>query len=238
MLIKGYLRVSCTEQAEDGRTSLQAQEQAIRGLAMAHGATSLEMYSDPGVSGSIPLAERPAGSRLTAALEPGIVVVASKLDRIFRSASDALNTVERWKRQGVDLILIDCGFEPVSANGNSKLFFSILASVAEFEKGRIAERMKDGRQGKKARGGHIGGEPPYGFSKVGQGRSAMLELNPAEQQKIRRIKELHAQGVTLRKLSDLLAAEGIVRRTGNPFSAPELMRIVNPGRKPKKRTRK
>jgi DNA invertase Pin-like site-specific DNA recombinase len=134
----GYVRVSTTEQASDDRSSLVTQEQAIRGVAMIHGVEVTEIYSDAGVSGSIPLAHRPAGGRLTAALEQGSVVVASKLDRVFRSASDALSTVEAWKQRGVDLILVDCGTDPVSSNGNSKLFFSILASVAEFERSRIA----------------------------------------------------------------------------------------------------
>jgi DNA invertase Pin-like site-specific DNA recombinase len=38
-----------------------------------------------------------------------------------------------------------------SAFSRSKLFFGILASVAEFEKARIAERMKEGREGKRER---------------------------------------------------------------------------------------
>jgi DNA invertase Pin-like site-specific DNA recombinase len=194
--ILGYSRVSTTEQASDDRTSLQTQEREIRGSAMIRGVDCVEIYSDPGVSGSIPLAERPAGARLVAALEPGTLVVASKLDRIFRSASDALSTVERWKAQGIDLILVDCGTEPVSANGNSKLFFGILASVAEFEKGRIAERMREGRKGKAERGGHIGGLPPYGFRKVGHGRGAMLEIDPAGHATIASIKQLRDQGAS------------------------------------------
>lgn len=225
--ILGYTRVSTTEQAEDNRTSLTTQETAIRGLAMIHGIADVTMFSDPGISGSIPLNERPAGSRLTAQLSPGTIVVASKLDRIFRSASDALTTVERWKAQGVDLILVDCGVEPVSANGNSKLFFSILASVAEFERGRIAERMQEGRKGKKARGGHIGGLAPYGFRKVGDGRAAMLEPDDAEQQVVARILAEREQGTSYREIIKRLTDEGVMARSGNPFTLPQLHSIIH-----------
>jgi DNA invertase Pin-like site-specific DNA recombinase len=227
--ILGYCRVSRTEQASDDTTSLQTQEREIRGSAMIRGVDSVEIFSDPGVSGSIPLAERPAGARLVAALEPGTLVAASKLDRIFRSASDALSTVERWKVQGIDLILVDCGTEPVSANGNSKLFFGILASVAEFEKGRIAERMREGRKGKAERGGHIGGLPPYGYRKVGCGRGAMLEVDPAEQATIAsvKVKRLRDQGVSVRKIIDRLTADGVVLRSGRPFTVAQLSRIVH-----------
>ena len=63
----GYMSNPTVEQAEDNRTSLATQESAIRGLAMIHGIPDVTIFSDPGISGSIPLNERPAGSRLTAA---------------------------------------------------------------------------------------------------------------------------------------------------------------------------
>jgi DNA invertase Pin-like site-specific DNA recombinase len=223
----GYVRVSTTEQASDDRSSLATQEQAIRGVAMIHGAEVTEIFSDAGVSGSIPLAQRPAGSRLTAALKPGVIVIASKLDRVFRSASDALTTVEVWKRLGIDLILVDCGTDPVSANGNSKLFFSILASVAEFERARIAERMKEGRKGKAARGGHIGGLAPYGYRKVGSGRGAVLEADPAEQATITRIDNLRREGVSVRKIIAQLTAEGTLLRSGRPFTPAQINRVIH-----------
>jgi putative DNA-invertase from lambdoid prophage Rac len=72
------------------------------------------------------LIDRKAG-KLVAGLAKGTLVIASKLDRIFRSASDALATMEAWHKQGVSLILVDCSTEPVSDNGVGKLFFSILA---------------------------------------------------------------------------------------------------------------
>jgi DNA invertase Pin-like site-specific DNA recombinase len=228
--ILGYTRVSTLDQAKDDRSSLAAQEAAIRGLAMIHGIEDIEIFADPGISGAVALEDRPGGAKLCARLAPGTIVVASKLDRIFRSASDALTTVERWKAQGIDLILIDCGTDPVSANGTSKLFFSILASVAEFEKMRILERTKEGRAGKKARGGHIGGSAPYGFRKVGEGRAAMLEHDPAEQAVIQRIKDLRDQGATYRKVIDQLTDEGHFMRSGTPFTLPQLHSILHSDR--------
>jgi putative DNA-invertase from lambdoid prophage Rac len=228
--ILGYIRVSTTDQAKDNRSSLAAQESAIRGLAMIHGIEDVEIFSDPGVSGGIALEDRPGGAALCSRLAPGTLVVASKLDRIFRSASDALATVERWKAQGIDLILIDCGTDPVSANGASKLFFGILASVAEFEKSRIAERLTTGREAKKARGGALGGSAPYGFVKVGTGRAAMLEPDAAEQAVIARIKELREQGVSYRKVIDQLTSEGHYMRSGSPFTLQQLHSILHSDR--------
>lgn len=55
----------------------------------------------------MPLADRPEGRKLLAAVEPGDAVITPKLDRMFRSASDALGTLEEMKGQGVQLHMID-----------------------------------------------------------------------------------------------------------------------------------
>jgi len=59
-----------------------------------------------------PLYQRPEGQKMLAHVQKGDVIVASKLDRIFRSASDALSTIERWRRKGIDLVICDIGIEP------------------------------------------------------------------------------------------------------------------------------
>jgi DNA invertase Pin-like site-specific DNA recombinase len=135
-------------------------------------------------------------------------------------------TTEAWQTRRVDLVLLDCGSDPVSANGVSKLFFGILASVAEFEKARIAERMKEGRAGKKERGGHAGGDAPYGYRVEGQGRAAMLVKEPAEQVLIDQMRKLRKR-MSLRKLASKLEQEGIRTRAGTAFSAMQIHRILS-----------
>src|ERR671917_2564176 len=103
------------------------------------------------------LAERPGGRELLAVLRPGDTVIVAKLDRAFRNAADALATAETWKKRGVDLIVADMGTEPVTQNGVSRMFFGMLALVAQFERERIAERTAEGRAAKRRAGGHIGG---------------------------------------------------------------------------------
>jgi DNA invertase Pin-like site-specific DNA recombinase len=182
-------------------------------------------FIDPGVSGSVPLSKRPEGGRMYAALQKGDLIVAAKLDRLFRSALDALTVVEDLKARGVKLILADLGSDPVTDSGISKLFFSIMASMAEFEKTRIAERMDDGRKGKKARGGHIGGKAPYGFRKVGAGRDAMLEPDPDEQAIIDLARQMRGSGASLGAIARQLAADGKLARAGKPFEAMQIARM-------------
>lgn len=226
-MILGYTRVSTEEQASHGTTSLASQEKKCRALAAMRdcGPYDFVLFSDPGVSGSIPLNQRPAGAKLLEMAKAGDTIVVAKLDRIFRSATDALVTVEELAKRKIDLVLIDMGTEPVTANGVSKLFFQMLAAFAEFERGRIAERMRDGRTAKRERSGHLGGSAPYGFRVVGEGREAKLEQIPEEIETLKYIahmKKKRAPSTIRRGLS----ARNIVDRTGKPFTFTQIRRLM------------
>jgi putative DNA-invertase from lambdoid prophage Rac len=129
MKVFGYCRVSTTEQANGG-LSLDTQRQQITGYAMMKGWQISEFFVEAGVSGSVPLADRPEGRRLLSSLQPGDVIITAKLDRAFRSASDALGTLEQLKDDKIALHMIDLGGD-VTGNGISKLVFTILSAVAE-----------------------------------------------------------------------------------------------------------
>ncbi len=94
MAVYGYARVSTSRQAEDGE-SLDVQQRTITGYAMMQGLGLDRVFIERGVSGSKPLADRPEGAALLAALRPGDAVVTAKLDRMFRSALDALDVLRR-----------------------------------------------------------------------------------------------------------------------------------------------
>jgi len=144
MRVFGYARVSTTEQADEG-ASLAAQQQQIAGYAMLKGWQVAEHFVERGVFGSTPLADRPEGSRMLATVGKGDIIVTAKLDRAFRSAANALAVLEEFKMQGVGLHMIDLGGD-VTSNGISKMVFTILAAVAEGERDRIRERIRDAKR--------------------------------------------------------------------------------------------
>lgn len=205
MAVHGITRVSTLDQA-DG-TSLADQVKKIEAIATVAGLTVDRIFEDAGISGSIPLAERPAGGEMVAQLEPGDTVICNKIDRLFRSAADALTTVKEWQERDINLIVVAFGADPVTANGTSKLLMGILAMVAEFERDLIRERMQDGREAKKAKGGHIGGTAPFGFRKVGEGKGAMLEPIAEQQAAIDLMVERYAKGASLRTIATYVAAQ-------------------------------
>lgn len=219
-----YARCSTDEQA----SSLKEQERKLRAFAQMQGAKSFDIvyYEDKGVSGATPLSERPSGEHLLAAVRPGDMVVAVKVDRIFRSAVDALITVEDFTKKKINLILLDMGLESVTQNGISKMFFTLLSAFAEFERTRIAERMRDGRAAKRERNGHLGGSAPYGFRVIGEGRDAKLEQIPEEIETLKVIAAMKKKRApsTIRKS---LIHRGMLDRTGKPFSFKQVRRLMN-----------
>jgi DNA invertase Pin-like site-specific DNA recombinase len=201
MAVYGYTRVSTAEQAADDRTSLATQRRKIAAAAELSGLAIDELVEEAGVSGSRPLAERPGGGPLLARLQKGDTLIVAKLDRAFRNAADALATAEQLKAQKVDLVVADMGSEPVTRNGVSRMFFGMLALVAEFERERIRERLADGRGAKRAAGGHIGGTAPFGFRKVGVGRAARLEPVAEQQEALATMRALAEQGMASRAIA-------------------------------------
>jgi DNA invertase Pin-like site-specific DNA recombinase len=201
--VYGYCRVSTVLQTTEGE-SLDVQQRMIDGYCQMQGLALDQVFVERGVSGSKPLAERPAGARLLALLQPGDIVVTPRLDRAFRSAADALDVLGQLKARNVSLHLLDLGGD-VTGNGISKLVFTILAAVAEAERERIRERISEAKQDQRKRGLHLGGSSQFGFT-IGPDR--VLVPDPAQQSAIRRAKTLHARGLSLRAIKSDLAKRG------------------------------
>jgi len=190
-------------QADDGE-SLCTQQRIIEGYAMMNGLTLDSVFVERGVSGSKPLGERLEGGRLLAALNAGDVVITPKLDRMFRSALNALDVLGQLKGREVALHIIDLGGD-VTGNGISRLVFTILSAVAEAERDRIRERIRDVKADQRKRQRYLGGIVPFGWQ-IGE-EGALIEV-PEQQRAIQRIVELRRKGLSLRAISSSIA-EGV-----------------------------
>jgi putative DNA-invertase from lambdoid prophage Rac len=211
MATYAYVRVSTDRQAEDGE-SLSVQQRQLEGYAQMLGLHIDRAFVERGVSGSRPLAERPEGARLLEALGAGDVVIACKLDRMFRSALDALAVLGDLRDSGVALHLLDLGGD-VTGNGIAKLVFTILSAVAEAERDRTREHIIDVKRDQRARGRYLGGKVPFGYRVEAREDAKYLVEDPAQRAAIATIQELRAEGSSLRAI----AAE-IQRRHGVKLS--------------------
>jgi DNA invertase Pin-like site-specific DNA recombinase len=205
MKVFGYCRVSTAEQANGG-LSLDTQRRQIEGWAAVKGWDVADVFVEAGVSGSVPFAEREEGHRLLAAIKAGDVIITPKLDRMFRSASDALGTLEELKDQGVALHMIDLGGD-VCGNGISKLVFTILSAVAENERDRIRERIRDVKRDRASQRLFNGGKRPFGFDIDGEGKDRRLVPNAHEQAALARGKALRDEGKSYRDIAEVWVSE-------------------------------
>ena len=225
-MILGYRRASTADQCKDGRSSLDTQADVIEGFARTRGVDKwgVQIFTDAGVSGAVKLSFRPGGEELLKTMKAGDTVIASKLDRMFRSASDAIAMFEEFKARGVDLVLYDISNEPVSA-GVGKLIMTILAAVADMERIRIRERTADGRRAKKARGGPVG-EIPFGFRKEGEGREAILVPNEDETRALQQMMTLARRGYGYAQIGNTLAKQGVLSRKGTPYDRSNVRKMI------------
>jgi site-specific DNA recombinase len=144
-------------------------------------------FWDEGVSGTIPLDERPEGRRLvnlicrngdiacrghkakddelscSGAAEIVVDEVwITKLDRLGRTLQ-VLIEIERFlDGHGVALVSLDFGINTSTPIG--RLIFSVLGAIAQWERETIIERTTDGKHRNAADGKWVGGRYPYGLT--------------------------------------------------------------------------
>ena len=154
-----YLRVSSEEQRD--RETIEIQRDFLEQYCNLHELEVTDVYEDNGVSGTIPVHERPEGRRLIEdAKEGGFgAVLVYRLDRLGRSLLVIVDAHDRLEEAGVAM---RSGTEPIdTSNPSGRLIFQMLASFAEFERASIRERTQAGLH-RALRNGKQLGMIPYG----------------------------------------------------------------------------
>ena len=113
-------------------------------------------YIDTGWSGA--KASRPELDRLMkdAALRRFDAVLVWKLDRFGRSVRNCLDGIENLRAHGVRFLAVSQSIDTDESNPTARLLLHILASVAEFERELIRERVRAGIKSAKHKGKQLG----------------------------------------------------------------------------------
>lgn len=205
-----YTRVSTLEQANEG-ISLAAQKKRLEAHCVAKGWELVKVVVDAGVSAKNLNRD---GAReileLVRRRECDVVVVV-KLDRMFRNATDALNTTNEFRRYGVDFASLTEDFDTSTAAG--KMFFSLIATFAEFERNLIGDRTREALASKRADGFRVG-EVPLGYEADADGLLLPIE---EEQQVIATILDLREQGFGYLRIAKQLNREGVPAKKGGKW---------------------
>lgn len=165
VVLIGYARVSTTKQ------DAQSQRDAL----LAAGVDAERIYVDAGRSGRT-TAGRIGLERALAAARHGDTIVVTKLDRLARSIRDFHDLADAITAKGVTLQIDGQAYEPSSPMG--RMFFSLLATFAEFESDLIRARTKEGMAIAKAKGRLRGRSPKL---KPAQEAHALALVDAGEQ---------------------------------------------------------
>jgi DNA invertase Pin-like site-specific DNA recombinase len=142
-----YARVSTHDQTAENQLI------ELRRYVSARGWTAVE-YVDHGVSGAKD--RRPALDQLVADVRRHRVeaVVCWRLDRLGRNLRHLVMLLDDWQSRGIAFVTMGEGIDTSTPAG--RLVAGVLASIAEFERARIQERIMAGLARAKAHGTRIG----------------------------------------------------------------------------------
>ena len=144
-----YARVS-TNNGQDP----QMQIRELREYCKRRGWDIEGEYVDAGISGA--KEHRPQLDMLLAVCRRRRVdaVVVYRYDRFARSLRQLVNALEEFRSLGIEFISLHEGVDTSTPNG--RLVFGIFASIAEFERELIRDRVKSGIAAAKSRGKTLG----------------------------------------------------------------------------------
>jgi DNA invertase Pin-like site-specific DNA recombinase len=114
------------------------------------------------------LTHRPKLDEALDYLRSGDELVITKLDRLGRSVKNLKEISDDLQTRGVSLKALSQGIDTGTPGG--RLFFHMLAAIAEFERDLISERTKDGLAAARARGRKGGRRPAMTPTKISQAR--------------------------------------------------------------------
>src|SRR5438477_1658855 len=111
-------------------------------------------YTDAGVSGA--KEHRPALDRLLITCRKRLVdtVIVYRYDRFARSLRQLVNALEEFRSLGIDFVSLHERVDTSTPNG--RLIFGIFATIAEFERELIRDRVRSGIASARAKGKRLG----------------------------------------------------------------------------------
>lgn len=156
-------------------------------------------------------------------------VIVYKLDRISRSLSDFVNILQEFKEHEVEFVSSQESFDTSSPYG--EMIVKLLMVFAEFERTSIINRVTQAYAHRSEMGFYMGGRQPYGFeltpTVIHNVKTKKLSPIPAEVEQVRYLFEVYAQeSVSLRRLLDILVAEGKQPLNGSSWTTAKLSTLL------------
>ena len=204
-MIAFYARVSSEKQADRG--TIQSQIDYARKWFELNNISEYRLYADDGITGTLPIAQRPQGSMLMADVKAGIIdtLYIYKLDRLGRNTRVILNGIYDLEKNKVVVKSMTEPFDTSSAAG--RFMLTMLSGVAELERSNILERLSLGKGKALAQNKWVYGLPPYGYR---LNDDSTLRIEEPEAETVKWIFDSYLnQKHTAMKIANLLTATNV-----------------------------
>src|SRR5687767_10059744 len=212
-----YIRVSTDEQT----LSVEAQEEALRGWCQVQGVALVDVYTDVGISGGVPLEKRPGLLAALSVLSKGSALLVLRRDRLARDTLTAAIAERMAQKAGASILSVTGAGE--GEGPEAQLMRTIIDAFAQYERALITVRTKTARQRMRAKGERIGAIP-YGYQLAADGVH-FIEA-PSEQAVIAIVRRLCAGGLSYRAIAAELNQRGLTNRAGGRFMATQVVHIL------------
>ena len=209
-----YARFSSEKQSE---TSLDDQERICRARAVRDGFEILETFSDQSISGSTPLASRPGGVKLLAAMlaERFDVLIVEGLDRLSRDQVESEQICRRFEHKRLRIIGISDGYDSTAAS--RKIQRGIRGLINEIYLDDLRAKTHRGLTGQVSRGFHAGGLS-FGYRSIAVEGGYRLEIDEKRAEIVREIYERFIAGDSCFTIASDLNVRGVASPRGGTWA--------------------